>query len=75
MNGSVTDRMTNKSADSVTGDGAIFPSKYATVNNFEQFAENFTTYMLAPDTLKRLSPKTYNWIDDHMRKALEFKYD
>jgi SPP1 gp7 family putative phage head morphogenesis protein len=75
MSGRVTDSFSNRAADSVSVDGAIFPSKYATVNNFEQFAENFTTYMLAPDTLKRLSPKTYDWIDSHMRNALEFKYD
>lgn len=74
MSGQVADHYNNKVADNVR-DGAIFPSKYAGVNNFEQFAENFTTYMLAPDTLKRLSPKTYEWIDNHMLNALNWKYD
>ena len=74
MRGEVVDHLSNKRTDSVS-DGAIFPSTYANYNAFEQFAENFTTYMLAPDTLKRLSPKTYDWIDSHMRKALEFRYD
>ena len=75
MRGEVVDHLANKRADIASETGAIFPSTYAKYNNFEQFAENFTTYMLAPDTLKRLSPKTYDWIDSHMRKALEFKYD
>lgn len=75
MRGEVTDHYNNKVADSVTRDGAIFPSSYAGYNNFEQFAENFTTYILAPDTLKRLSPKTYEWIDNHMLNALNWKYD
>ena len=75
MRGEVVDHLSNKRADIASETGAIFPSTYAKYNNFEQFAENFTTYMLAPDTLKRLSPKTYDWVDSHMRKALEFKYD
>ena len=75
MDGRIADHYNNKSSDSVKVDGAIFPSKYANSNIFEQFAENFTTYMLAPETLKKLSPKTYDWIDSHMRNALEFEYD
>ncbi len=46
-------------------------SKYGATNKFEQFAETFVQYVLAPDELKKASPVAYQWVDEALTKALK----
>ena len=48
----------------------FMPSAYGGSNIWEQFAENFVHYIFNPKMLKKASPDTYYWIEEHMENAL-----
>ncbi|MFN8791523.1 MAG: hypothetical protein ACK5Y2_08740 [Bdellovibrionales bacterium] len=48
-------------------------SLYAQTNHFEDFAESFLAYRVAPHRLKRLHPERYQFIKDRVFSGLEFK--
>jgi hypothetical protein len=51
------------------------PSKYARANPYEDFAETFAVYRVAPDRLEKISPKRYAFMKAHVFDRVEYVRD
>jgi hypothetical protein len=45
-------------------------TRYGDANNNEKFAEAFSAYILAPETMKITHPQAYEWVGNAMRDAM-----
>lgn len=61
-----------QSHDTFAREGLGFVSDYARTNKFEDFAETYKAYILAPEFLKLLSPDKYEFMRQEIFKGQEY---